>query len=128
MSGDTTQHQMVIERGEGLKKQAGYAMLEPTPTSGTKEHHPMRSEEIIIRLFCMVDDKLAHVNKRRNASLYPSEIVTISILFALKGVHYRAFYRSSCPRASWLSLSSLFSPSLISNIGSIEKMLLLALH
>ena len=53
----------------------------------------MRTEEIIIRLFCMVDDKLAHVNKRKNAHLYPSEIVTIGILFALKGVHYRAFYR-----------------------------------
>jgi hypothetical protein len=53
----------------------------------------MRTEDIIIRLFCMVDDKLAHVNKRSNALLYPSEIVTIGILFTLKGVHYRAFYR-----------------------------------
>ena len=53
----------------------------------------MRSEEIIIRLFCMVDDKLAHVNKRKNAHLYPSEIVTIGILFALKGGHFRAFSR-----------------------------------
>ena len=51
----------------------------------------MRTEDIIIRLFCMVDDKLAPVNKRKNAHLYPSEIVTIGILFALKGVHYRAF-------------------------------------
>lgn len=32
----------------------------------------MRTEEIIIRLFCMVDDKLAHVNKRSNAHLYRS--------------------------------------------------------
>ena len=31
----------------------------------------MRTEEIIIRLFCMVDDKLAHVNKRKNAVAYP---------------------------------------------------------
>src|SRR5437660_2028885 len=68
-------------------------MLEPTFKHGTKEHNPMRSEEIIIRLFCMVDDKLAHVNTRKNAHLYPSEIVTIGILFALKGVHSRAFYR-----------------------------------
>jgi hypothetical protein len=62
----------------------------------------MRSEEIIIRLFCMVDDKLAHVNKRRNAQLYPSEIVTIGILFSLKGVHYRAFYRWL--KGDWLHL------------------------
>ena len=53
----------------------------------------MRPEDIIIRLFCMVDDKLAKVNKRSNAHLYPSQIVTIGILFTLKGVPYRAFYR-----------------------------------
>ena len=47
----------------------------------------MRTEEIIIRLFCMVDDKLVHVNKRANANLFSSEIVTIGILFTLKGVH-----------------------------------------
>jgi hypothetical protein len=75
-------------KGEGLKKQAGCAMLEPPSKYGTKEHNPMRSEEIIIRLFCMVDDKLVHVNKRSNAHLYPSEIVTIGILFTFKGVHY----------------------------------------
>lgn len=62
----------------------------------------MRTEEMIIRLFCMVDDKLAHVNKRSNAHLYPSEIVTIGILFTLKGVHYRAFYRWL--KGDWLHL------------------------
>lgn len=62
----------------------------------------MRTEDIIIRLFCMVDDKLAHVNKRSNAHLYPSEIVTIGILFTLKGVHYRAFYRWL--KGDWLHL------------------------
>ncbi len=62
----------------------------------------MRTEEIIIRLFCMVDDKLAHVKKRKNANLYPSEIVTIGILFCLKGVHYRAFYRWL--KGDWLHL------------------------
>jgi hypothetical protein len=41
----------------------------------------------------MGDDKLAKVNKRKNANVSPSEIVTIGILFTLKGVHYRAFYR-----------------------------------
>ena len=62
----------------------------------------MRTEEIIIRLFCMVDDKLAKVNKRKNANFYPSEIVTIGILFTLKGVHYRAFYRWL--KGDWLHL------------------------
>jgi hypothetical protein len=41
----------------------------------------------------MVDDKLGAVKKRKNANLYTSEIVTLGILFCLKGVHYRAFYR-----------------------------------
>ncbi len=62
----------------------------------------MRTEDIIIRLFCMVDDKLAKVNKRSNAHVYPSEIVTIGILFTLKGVHYRAFYRWL--KGEWLHL------------------------
>lgn len=56
----------------------------------------MSTEEIIIRLFCIVDDKLKHVKPHRNARLQPSEVVTIGIVYALKGNGYRAFYR-------WLS-------------------------
>ena len=36
---------------------------------------------------------MKNVRKRANAKLYPSELVTIGILFALKGNHFRAFYR-----------------------------------
>ena len=43
----------------------------------------MRTEEIIIRLFCMVDDKLAHVNKRSNAHLYPSNLLTFMYLYSI---------------------------------------------
>jgi hypothetical protein len=53
----------------------------------------MPTDEIIIRLFCMVDDELGVVNKRSDAYLYRSEIVTIGLLFALKGGRFRAFYR-----------------------------------
>jgi hypothetical protein len=53
----------------------------------------MPTDEIIIRLFCMVDEQLGAVNKREDAHLYPSEIVTIGLLFALKGGRFRAFYR-----------------------------------
>ena len=53
----------------------------------------MSTEEIIIRLFCIVDDQLGPVKKRSDAKLYPSEIVTIGLLFALKGGHFSAFYR-----------------------------------
>ena len=66
----------------------------------------MPTDEIIIRLFCMVDDELGAVNKRSDAHLYPSEIVTIGLLFALKGGRFRPFYR-------WLNANyRAFFPSL----------------
>jgi hypothetical protein len=53
----------------------------------------MTTEEIIIAIFVAVDDKLPDLKKHPQAKLYPSELVTIGILFALKGVGTRAFYR-----------------------------------
>ncbi len=53
----------------------------------------MPTEEIIIRVFIIVDDKLVDVKKRSDALLYPSEIVTIGLIFSLKGGKYRPFYR-----------------------------------
>ena len=53
----------------------------------------MTTEDIIILIFCYVDDRMLDVKKHGNAKLYPSELVTIGILFALKGGRFRAFYR-----------------------------------
>jgi hypothetical protein len=53
----------------------------------------MTTEDFIIDLFCRVDDQMPDAQKHSQASLYPSEVVTIAILFALKGVGNRAFYR-----------------------------------
>lgn len=53
----------------------------------------MTTEDFIINLFCRVDDQMADAQKHSQAHLYPSEVVTIAILFALKGVGNRAFYR-----------------------------------
>jgi hypothetical protein len=53
----------------------------------------MTTLDFITALFCRVDDRMKDVPKHRQASLYPSEIVTLGILFALKGVGNRAFYR-----------------------------------
>lgn len=53
----------------------------------------MTTEDIIILIFCYVDDRMPNMPKHGNAKLYPSELVTIGILFALKGGHFRAFYR-----------------------------------
>jgi hypothetical protein len=51
------------------------------------------TEEFIIALFCEIDDRMPAVPKHSQAKLYPSELVTIGILFALKGGYFRAFYR-----------------------------------
>lgn len=53
----------------------------------------MPTDEIIIRLLCIVDDRLGHVKKHPLARLHPSEVVTIGLVFALKGLGYRPFYR-----------------------------------
>jgi hypothetical protein len=53
----------------------------------------MTTEDIIIHIFCEVDDSLPPLFKETQASLYPSEVITIGILFALKGGQFRAFYR-----------------------------------
>jgi len=53
----------------------------------------MSTEEFIIDLFCRVDAVMVDEPKHPHAKLYPSEVVTLALLFALKGVGARAFYR-----------------------------------
>ncbi len=53
----------------------------------------MTTHEFIIDLLCRVDTKMQHVPKHAHASLYPSALVTLALVFALKGVGPRAFYR-----------------------------------
>jgi len=45
----------------------------------------MTTGDIILHIFCLVDDKLPKIPRHSQAKLYPSELVTIGILFALKG-------------------------------------------
>jgi hypothetical protein len=49
--------------------------------------------EFITALFCQVDDQLAGLPKHPEAYLWPSEVVTLGLLHALKGVGNRPFYR-----------------------------------
>ena len=56
----------------------------------------MTIETIIIGLFCRIDNRFGAVPKEPLGHLYPSEIVTLGLLFALKGSNGRAYYR-------WLS-------------------------
>ena len=53
----------------------------------------MSDEDFIIELFWRIDEALKDVPKHSQASLYPSEVITLALLFALKGGHSRAFYR-----------------------------------
>lgn len=60
------------------------------------------TEDFIIELFCNIDDKMSGINKHSQSSLYPSEVVTVGVLSALKGRGNRAFYRWL--RRDWLNL------------------------
>jgi hypothetical protein len=51
------------------------------------------TEDFIITLFCEVDDRMSSRPRHPQARLWPSELVTIGLLFALKGGYFRAFYR-----------------------------------
>lgn len=53
----------------------------------------MTTEDFLIWLFCVVDDRLGRQRKHPQARLWPSELVTIGLLFALKGSSFRSFYR-----------------------------------
>ena len=53
----------------------------------------MTTEDFITDLFCRIDDTMKDEPKHSQANLYPSEIVTLGVLFALKGVGNRQFYR-----------------------------------
>jgi hypothetical protein len=53
----------------------------------------MTTEDIILHIFYLVATSLPAMSRHSQAKLYPSELVTIGILFALKGGYFRAFYR-----------------------------------
>src|SRR5512146_2611250 len=53
----------------------------------------MSTLDFITELFCRIDDAMQDVAKHSQANLDPSEIVTLGVLFSLKGVGNRAFYR-----------------------------------
>ena len=53
----------------------------------------MTTEDFITELFCRIDDAMKAVAKHPLGLLFPSEIVTLGVLFALKGGGSRAFYR-----------------------------------
>ena len=53
----------------------------------------MSTDDFIIALFCRIDALMGSEPKHPQAKLYPSELVTLALVFALKGGSTRAFYR-----------------------------------
>jgi len=53
----------------------------------------MTTVDLIIELFCRVDERLQHISKHSQAKLYPSEVVTLALLYVLKGNGSRAYRR-----------------------------------
>jgi len=53
----------------------------------------MTTWDLITALFYHVDEQLHDIPKHPEAHLWPSEVVTLGLLHALKGVGNRAFYR-----------------------------------
>ena len=66
-----------------------HAGQEREPLLRTEE--PMTTPELITALFYHVDEQLRTVPKHPEARLWPSEVVTLGLLHALKGVGNRAF-------------------------------------
>jgi hypothetical protein len=50
---------------------------------GTEES--MTTSDLITDLFCQVDDRMRGIPKHPKARLWPSEVVTLGLLHALKG-------------------------------------------
>jgi hypothetical protein len=53
----------------------------------------MTTVDFIIELFCPIDEKIDDKQKHSQAKLYPSEVVTLALLYALSGKGQRAFWR-----------------------------------
>ena len=52
--------------------------------------------DFITELFCRIDDAMNDIPGHSQQALSPSELVTIGLLYAIKGVGTRAFYRWLC--------------------------------
>jgi hypothetical protein len=53
----------------------------------------MTTVDFITELFCPIDEKIDDDQKHSQAKLYPSEVVTLALLYALSGKGQRAFWR-----------------------------------
>lgn len=81
----------------------------------------MTTDDIILHIFHLVATSLPEILAHGFASqakLYPSELVTIGILFALKGAYFRAFHRRLDRQAgSVILVVSQLLPTFSSNLN-----------
>jgi hypothetical protein len=56
----------------------------------------LTQKEFIAQLFCRVDDAMTAVPKDSRAKLWPSQLITLGILFVLHGRNQRRFYHWLC--------------------------------
>ena len=85
----------------------------------------MTTLDFITALFCQVDDHLPGIPKHPHATLWPSEIVTLGMLHALKGGGNRAFSRWFPPRERGVANGVLFLGSRTGGMLSAPIALLL---
>src|SRR5438034_6523737 len=71
-----------------------FLMIRRPPRSTLFPYTTLFRSEFITALFYEVDEQLGAIPKHPEARLWPSEVVTLGLLHALKGVGNRAFYRS----------------------------------
>jgi hypothetical protein len=53
----------------------------------------MTTLNFITELFYEADEQVRAIPKHPEAHLWPSEVITLGLLYALKGIGHRAFYR-----------------------------------
>src|SRR6516165_869233 len=95
--------------------------------AGNKCATPRRTEEpmtttdeFITALFCQVDDQLSGLPKHPEAHLWPSEVVTLGLLHALKGVGNRLLSVANARLSAVVSAAARAHPALSSPQDSSE--------
>jgi hypothetical protein len=78
----------------------------------------MTTEDFISELFYRIDETMKDVPKPPLASLWPSEVVTLGVLFALKGVGNRAFSRWGPRDLARLVSGALRAPAPLAPLGA----------
>ena len=81
----------------------------------------MTTIDFVTALFYEVDEQIRAIPKHPEAHLWPSEVVTLGLLHALKGVGNRAFYRWLTREVVYLSPADNYFGPLLNRPSSIHQ-------